>query len=340
MSFLLRPRLLLKSGISQIPLQCQPFSSTSYACAQRNGGSADVEVDRYGQPLVSEARGSTSGTYENWVSSTGRKYMHPNPLGPKWLGRDVPFPLNPTFKPPTPLSDAVRSAVYEMYVSNPARNNTHAVSTRYGISIKRIEAIIKLKSLEAQWKKQKPLQTGFLAGMEGILGVPQGRNKLSIPDEMHLPSREDAKQADKMSEHMDGEKRKRGLSRTFFEPVDEDKEPIVPQWLQDEQKADEERKHGLRPTLDEPLHGDKEPTVPQRLQEGQQANMKATPQAKEYPSHVVQPNPSRPAFKFIDVGLRWFNPDEAQTRKKESARRKDVKSRRAKKLAAALSKVA
>ena len=67
--------------------------------------------------------------------------------------RHQPFPRNPTFKPPAPLSDKLRRTIYDSYVANPVANDHHALSTRYGVSVRRIEAIIRLKQLEVQWDK-------------------------------------------------------------------------------------------------------------------------------------------------------------------------------------------
>lgn len=57
--------------------------------------------------------------------------------------------------------------------------------------------------------------------MERILGVNAGRNQ-SITQEISSPSRNDVNEADELSRSAteDGA-RKRGLSRTFFEAVDE-----------------------------------------------------------------------------------------------------------------------
>lgn len=38
-------------------------------------------------------------------------------------------------------------------MNNPTANDPHTLSTRYGVSVKRIEAIIRLKRLEAQWEE-------------------------------------------------------------------------------------------------------------------------------------------------------------------------------------------
>ena len=64
-----------------------------------------------------------------------------------------PFPRNPSFKPPTPLSDNLRTVIYNSYATNPTANDPHTLSIRYGISVRRVEAIIRLKQLEATWKE-------------------------------------------------------------------------------------------------------------------------------------------------------------------------------------------
>ncbi len=64
-----------------------------------------------------------------------------------------PFPLNPTFKPPTPVSDELRTIIYTFYMANPAVNGVRALAERYGLSIKRVDAILRLKGLEEHWKK-------------------------------------------------------------------------------------------------------------------------------------------------------------------------------------------
>ncbi|KAF8575206.1 hypothetical protein K439DRAFT_1420040 [Ramaria rubella] len=221
----------------------------------------------------------------------GVRWKDPDPLGPKWLGGRVPFPLNPTFKPPTPLSDKLRQSIYNSHVANPVANDLHTLSTRYGISIKRIDAIIRLKQLEVQWTESKPLQTGFLEGMERILGIKTGGRERELLEEISHPARENVNEADELSSG-DQAARRRGISRTFFEPVDEGEEAIIPRLL-DEQ------------------------------QEKLVASRKKRP---DYPTIIVQPDPSKPAFKFVDVGLRWFDPKEHGRRQKESSRRKAVRA--------------
>jgi len=188
----------------------------------------------------------------------------------------------------------LRTTIYKSYIENPASNDLHALSTRYGISVKRVEAILRLKSLEAGWKKTD-LQTGFLAGMESILGIRMGGRQLSVPEEINSPGRDDVREADEIAGRLAGEGGQRGLNRTFFEPVDEGEEAVVPRLLSEARQRAAAARAAERP---------------------------------EYPSHVVQPDPLRPAYRFVDVGLRWFDAKDAARRVKESSRRKGVKARR------------
>lgn len=87
-----------------------------------------------------------------------------------WLGHDVvrmtsdilgdmyslcmkPFPLNPSFKPPVPLSDELRTRLYRAYMIDPKLNSVRALAVRHNTSIKRVDAILRLKGMEEAWKK-------------------------------------------------------------------------------------------------------------------------------------------------------------------------------------------
>lgn len=64
-----------------------------------------------------------------------------------------PFPLNESFRPPTPVADALRTHIYYSYMANPEANSVRALATRHHLSIKRVDAILRLKGLEESWKK-------------------------------------------------------------------------------------------------------------------------------------------------------------------------------------------
>jgi hypothetical protein len=40
-----------------------------------------------------------------------------------------------------------------MHAADPANNNARTLSEQFGLSIKRVEAILRLKTLEEMWKK-------------------------------------------------------------------------------------------------------------------------------------------------------------------------------------------
>ncbi|KAG8755500.1 hypothetical protein FRC12_010873 [Ceratobasidium sp. 428] len=114
-------------------------------------------------------------TVEDWFQGEGLPYLNPTPSKPNWLGGDIPFPDNPTFRPPPPLSDVVKSSIYDRYkssvLSDPRRysqcytmlklitpsefhvRTIRALSERFGILIGRVEAIIRLKQYEHQYQK-------------------------------------------------------------------------------------------------------------------------------------------------------------------------------------------
>lgn len=58
--------------------------------------------------------------------------------------------------------------------------------------------------------------------MERILGVNTGGQQQSISQEISSSTRNDANEADELSRRASEQsERKRGLSRTFFEPIDD-----------------------------------------------------------------------------------------------------------------------
>jgi len=64
-----------------------------------------------------------------------------------------PFPLNPSFKPPTPVSNALRNTLYQSFMANPKANSVRNLAGRYHLSMKRVDAILRLKGLEESWIK-------------------------------------------------------------------------------------------------------------------------------------------------------------------------------------------
>ncbi|PAV22115.1 hypothetical protein PNOK_0207200 [Pyrrhoderma noxium] len=90
-----------------------------------------------------------------WLKGPGSVYEYPI-NGPNWLSgnRTFPFPMNPSFKPPAPISDKTKSELYALYMRDPAKNSVRALSELYGISLKRVDAILRLKGMEQSWVKE------------------------------------------------------------------------------------------------------------------------------------------------------------------------------------------
>ena len=141
----------------------------------------DADEDEVG--LEDTAAEATAGgdQYEKWLEKSGFQFKN-HDIPRNWLGGDrvefvyvpigagltltlpQPFPLNPTFKPPTPVSDKLRNTIYQTFMVDPAQNSVRVLSERYGLSIKRVDAILRLKGLEASMKQVRiSLPCAFLA---------------------------------------------------------------------------------------------------------------------------------------------------------------------------------
>jgi hypothetical protein len=80
-------------------------------------------------------------------------------------------------------------------MADPEANSVRALAARHHLSIKRIDAILRLKGLEESWKKDgKPIQTGFMQGMESILGVPQTKVFTTLDESKPVPVQYDTNQ--------------------------------------------------------------------------------------------------------------------------------------------------
>lgn len=71
-----------------------------------------------------------------------------------------PFPLNPTFNPLPPLADVTKTRIYNAYLHNILQKDAtdsqvvRAVSTKFGVAMDRVRAIVRLKELERRFKSE------------------------------------------------------------------------------------------------------------------------------------------------------------------------------------------
>ncbi|KIK70541.1 hypothetical protein GYMLUDRAFT_148961 [Collybiopsis luxurians FD-317 M1] len=140
-----------------------------------------------------------------------------------WLG-DTPFPLNTSFKPPPPISDAQRDELYRLYMADPEKNSVRALSQRFHISLSRVDAILRLKGMQNDWVKGKPLQTGFVRGMERLLAVSKFPQDASSGDENGWDLREmrhNVHEADMLEENEQNDPARVRYQRMYWESLPE-----------------------------------------------------------------------------------------------------------------------
>lgn len=282
----------------------------SFVARQDEFFEADEEDDAFGEAILeglglpNDAETPQAPSYEDWIVGAGLKYRDPAPRN--WLGSKTPFPLNESFRPPPPVADALRTHIYFSYMADPEANSVRALATRHNLSIKRVDAILRLKGLEESWKKDgKPIQTGFVQGMESILGIPQTKVLATFDDSKPVPVQYDSNQqaakmfsdrynaveADREDEEAGGfDWARQRYQRMFWETVPEGKDPIMPGILDAATKS-----------------------------------ATATSENKTK-IHIVE-RPGRPAIKFVDVGNMFLDVKEQERRAKESERRAKVRSR-------------
>ncbi|KAI6031367.1 eukaryotic mitochondrial regulator protein-domain-containing protein [Pisolithus microcarpus] len=286
------PRRLAAQQLAYLPRRCaqKTFSSSSTRFLRRHRSSEEQEEDLFGIEIEDEVTQTQEGEYRpksstfwQWLEGVGPNFRDPKPRN--WLGGDVPFPLNPSFKPPTPLSDALRTQLYQSYMP---------LSSRHSISIKRVDAILRLKGLEEAWKKRKPLQTGFTRGMEWLLAVPQPHETVKgrVRDPSATNPRYDVEEADQQDEAGGTSDMSRlRYQRMFWENVPEGEDPIMPTILEDARSSAQLSEHKAKVT-------------------------------------IIEPRPGRPAIKFVDVGNAFFDVQEQERRDKEGARRAVLRARK------------
>lgn len=157
--------------------RCIARSFTSSASCSIREKPEESSADSSSPKRKPENTGSglqTGVTFEAWLSKIGGGFKDPTPGRTNWLGITCvssapghcpecvahdhmlplqPFPMNPSFKPRPPISDAQRQTIFDAHAAHPELNSVRALSEHFGISLKRVEAIIRLKALEFKWKQ-------------------------------------------------------------------------------------------------------------------------------------------------------------------------------------------
>jgi len=85
--------------------------------------------------------------------------------------------MNPLFKPTPPISNFAKDEIYRMHMDDDRKWTPRQLGMEYNISIKRVEAILRLKHLEKEMIAGGFVaQDHFTAGMEQLMGVRSKRH--------------------------------------------------------------------------------------------------------------------------------------------------------------------
>ncbi len=75
------------------------------------------------------------------------------------VGDMRPYPLNQQFRSQPVLSEDLREKIYELVVLD--RLDLKSVSATFGVDIRRVAAVVRLKSLEKQWMEEVSTNISF-----------------------------------------------------------------------------------------------------------------------------------------------------------------------------------
>ncbi|CAG8622838.1 16758_t:CDS:2 [Acaulospora morrowiae] len=189
---------------------CKNYHSTSQLLTTKDS-SNNIEKKNNEKEGLSEESKTTQVRrrikrflFKEFLAQEGKLYEMPKFNGPNYLGSsNCPFPMNPYFKAQPPLSDTFKEVVWDMFMQG---ITIREIGTKMGISLKRVEAILKLKKLEKDMIAQGlTIQRSFSSHMEKMLGarsilseelsdtLPQvGKPKFYLRDEGEAFKPEDA----------------------------------------------------------------------------------------------------------------------------------------------------
>ncbi|KAI1278837.1 eukaryotic mitochondrial regulator protein-domain-containing protein [Xylaria sp. FL0933] len=112
--------------------------------------------------------------FREWERNEGRNYRRHTGDQPKYLGswRDEttnkPFPINPQFRSARVLDEKARELIWEKIMRE--GETIKAVSAEYGVDIRRVAAIVRMKEIEKDWiAKGKPLAKPYARAVLSML---------------------------------------------------------------------------------------------------------------------------------------------------------------------------
>ncbi|KAI8627046.1 eukaryotic mitochondrial regulator protein-domain-containing protein [Xylariaceae sp. FL1651] len=151
-----------------------------------------------GRPKFTKAR----RMFREWMNREGRLYRRHEPgsanylpspgvyKGPDAKNTNQPFPANPLFKSPRVLDDKARELIWEKVMRD--GETIKAVSAEFGVDIRRVAAVVRLKEVEKDWISQgkklaKPYAKAVLSMLPQWRMNPNQRNQPFEPiNEVHV----------------------------------------------------------------------------------------------------------------------------------------------------------
>ncbi|KAI0487384.1 eukaryotic mitochondrial regulator protein-domain-containing protein [Xylaria cf. heliscus] len=123
--------------------------------------------------------------FRAWERKDGHLYRRPTTGQPQYLTSkvdehilDQPFPLNAHFRSPRVLNDKARELIWEKVMRD--GETIKAVSAEYGVDIRRVAAVVRLKEVEKDWiAKGKPLAKPYAKAVLSMLPAVQIRRHQS-----------------------------------------------------------------------------------------------------------------------------------------------------------------
>lgn len=152
-------------------LKCAPRRLLRTTAVRRADEEDDAEEAAYKDPMrksVKELEFETlKEEYFSWIKGPGANFKTPLPNETNYLGsynprswerkgetksQLLPFPLNPYFKAKSVLSDELRDEVYRRVVHR--GKSVRVVSAELNISLERVVAVVRLKTIEKEMIKK------------------------------------------------------------------------------------------------------------------------------------------------------------------------------------------
>ncbi|PPR06602.1 hypothetical protein CVT24_001787 [Panaeolus cyanescens] len=327
------------SYTSSRAVDTSPASTQQDATKTANQENEDDDNEEMGLEQESEAPDS----YRVFMDQIGHNFKEPKPK--HWLGGEVVEFVSRLFPwPPPPISDQQKQLMYDLFMADPMKNRVRRLAKQFNISLKRVDAILRLKGLENDWKKGIQVQTGFQSKMDHLLAaqthtaavaalsqpLPKNRpnaiyeegirNSPDDPENVRfmapevLPERSDVQKADMLEQEERRDAARYRYERLYWESTPEDgREPVLPTVLQHVKQQAELKKLQEQANINKKLM----PHVPQT----------AFIRRPRHAEFVVKRN-TGPTTKFLDVGARFMDVDERKRRDAIADRKSRIRDKR------------